>query len=247
MQPYAELVKELREQGLEKLQLYYSLYPGKVADNNDPQKQGRLKVRVEQITDNQVIDNWAYPVAALGNGGAFLSLPKVGELVWVAFEQGDVRYPLWLGSWWKKEGVPTAAQADYPLLHIWQTPEGNSIVMNDKTKEMAMVDSFGNEVRLSNGRFAATVKQGGTLVVNGQIVELNGSAEFAVLGETLKTQINLLDAKFDAICAALSAWQQAVAGAPIADIALLRAALAIPLQLQGADFANILSTKVKLG
>ena len=230
MQGYTELVNAIRTGGLESLGRYYSVYPAFVVDAEDPNKQGRLKVRVPQMTDNQTIDEWAYPVTPLGAGGAFLSVPKKGDNVWVVFKCGDVRFPLWLGSWWTaKNGqtsLPKEAQDDYPFMHVWQTPEGAAIIMNDKT-----------------GRIDITVRQGGGVVtIDGGNVYLNGTDQFAILGDTLRTEITKLNAKFDALIAVLQAWVPV----PNDGGAALKTALSAVFALSGADFSQILSSKVKL-
>lgn len=230
MQGYTELINALRVEGIERLGRYYSVYPANVVDVHDERKQGRIKVSVPQLTDNQAIEEWAYPITPLGTGGAFLSLPRNGDKVWVMFLCGDVRFPVWLGAWWRYENgnteLPQEAQEDYPLLHVWQTPEGNAIVMNDNT-----------------GRIDITVRQGGGIVtIDGGNVYLNGADQFAVLGNTLKDELTKLDLKFDALIQVLQAWTPI----PNDGGAALKTALSGVFALVGADFSSILSSTVKL-
>ena len=233
MYGYTELVEMIRTGGLECLGRFYSIYPAVVVDidgTGENQKQGRIKVRVPQLTDNQTIDEWAYPVLPLGSGGAFLSMPRKGDSVWVTFKFGDPRYPLWLGSMLRAKGgqteLPNSAADDYPLVHVWETQQGQAIIMNDKT-----------------GRIDITVRQGGGVItIDGGNVYLNGTDQFAVLGDTLKTEITKLDTKFDALISVLQAW------IPIPNDggAALKTALATVFGLPDADFSQILSNKVKL-
>jgi hypothetical protein len=68
-------------------------YIGVVEDLKDPDKLGRVKVRVLDIFDDQDLEDipWATPWKDLG-GGQF-SLPEKGKVVIVVFEQGDVYKP----------------------------------------------------------------------------------------------------------------------------------------------------------
>lgn len=239
---FPDFLQRFEQFGLESLGRYYSIYPADVKDNDDPQRQGRIKVRIPQLTDGNTVEEWAYPVMPLGSGGVFLSIPRTGDKVWVAFRGGNVRYPLWIGSWLKRNDLPDGADEDYPLLHVWQTPEGNRVAMNDKTKQVYIIDANGNEIRMQDGKINATVRQGGSVVINGQIVELNGSEQFAVRGDDLRAELLKLDAKFDALIAILQAWVPV----PSDGGAALKTALAPLFGLPEADFTAILSQLVKL-
>ncbi len=66
---------------------------GVVADNNDPRKLGRCKVRVINIFDKIPTADipWATPWRDL-NGNTFI-VPEVGKLVTVIFDQGNIYKP----------------------------------------------------------------------------------------------------------------------------------------------------------
>ena len=69
-------------------------YIGTVEDIKDPTKDGRVKVRVIDIhSDDQELESipWATPWKDLG-GGQF-SLPEIGKVVVVVFDQGDINSP----------------------------------------------------------------------------------------------------------------------------------------------------------
>lgn len=69
-------------------------YIGTVEDIKDPTKDGRVKVRVIDIhSDDQGLESipWATPWKDLG-GGQF-SLPEIGKVVVVVFDQGDINSP----------------------------------------------------------------------------------------------------------------------------------------------------------
>jgi hypothetical protein len=68
-------------------------YIGVVEDNKDPNKDGKVKVRVLDIYDEQSIEDipWASPWKDL-TGGQF-SIPELGKVVIVVFDQGDMYKP----------------------------------------------------------------------------------------------------------------------------------------------------------
>ena len=66
------------------------VYQGIVRDNRDPQKRLRLKVEVFEVPG---VAEWALPCLPPGVD----SLPGVGETVWLVFQAGDRRKPVWLG------------------------------------------------------------------------------------------------------------------------------------------------------
>lgn len=86
---------------------YYGKYRALVVNNNDPEKQGRIKVQVPYISGNSVI-GWCLPCVpvAIKNGGD-LNIPKEGSFVWVEFEHGDIRYPVYTGGLYGSNGIPS--------------------------------------------------------------------------------------------------------------------------------------------
>jgi hypothetical protein len=70
----------------------YGLYRGVVVDATDPQTLHRLLVEVPTVLGTRPI--WALPCVPPAAGA---SLPGVGAVVWIAFEEGDVHRPVWLG------------------------------------------------------------------------------------------------------------------------------------------------------
>jgi phage protein D/phage baseplate assembly protein gpV len=84
-----------------------SLVIGIVTNNNDPIDMGRVRVKFPALGDT--MEGWWARVATLNAGperGMFM-LPQVGDEVVVAFEHGDTRRPLVLGSLYNgKNKVP---------------------------------------------------------------------------------------------------------------------------------------------
>jgi uncharacterized protein involved in type VI secretion and phage assembly len=87
-----------------------SLIVGIVVNNNDPEKMGRVKVKLPALSDQESF--WA-PVAlpAAGNERGLSMLPVVDEQVIVGFENGDPSYPYVLGSVFNGKDKPGTEMA----------------------------------------------------------------------------------------------------------------------------------------
>jgi Type VI secretion system/phage-baseplate injector OB domain len=70
--------------------LFHGKYRGRVEDNNDPLKLGRILALVPAIDDTRT--NWALPCTPYADPHAgVLLLPPVGALVWIEFEGGAIQ------------------------------------------------------------------------------------------------------------------------------------------------------------
>lgn len=69
------------------------LYQGKVVDNQDPDKKGRVKVEVEKLTTGIAKDKLPWyvilPVAGAGNNQS-VAIPTNDTVVFVTFPNGDI-------------------------------------------------------------------------------------------------------------------------------------------------------------
>ena len=216
--------RTITENGLEFYQRYYSCYRGSVLDNNDPKKLGRIKVSVPQIYGGQNYDYWAYPKAIGGKGWGVLALPKIGDPVYVEFEQGDVRRPLWSFSWWlENEGIESN---DYPNDFIIHTTHKHRLEFN--SKEVKLTHSNGVEIVLS--AYGISVVRNNKKV---SIGSLEGSSEPAVLGDKNATVHNDTIAMIEAILLEMTKMLTAFVPSNPASISAITAKLTqLQIQLQ---------------
>lgn len=98
-------------------------YSGIVVDNNDPNKWGRIKVRVEPMFSSDAVPvasiPWATPrnilIDGAGAGFGAFSVPRVGSRVTVTFRQGDFMQPVYGGEETDPvHGIPAFALTNYP-------------------------------------------------------------------------------------------------------------------------------------
>ncbi len=142
--------------------LAYGKYRGFVSDNADPDKLGRVKLRVPALLGDQET-GWALPAlpcGGLANEG-FFCVPATGAQVWVEFEGGNLNFPLWTGTFWQQSGdAPTEVQ-DPPTTKVLRTAKGHVFLLEDKDD--------GEEVKLLHKSGAAlAMDKDGNLVVNDQ-------------------------------------------------------------------------------
>jgi uncharacterized protein involved in type VI secretion and phage assembly len=129
---------------------FYGKYRAFVVDNKDPKKLGRIQVAVPDALDDQVVIGWAAPCVPFGGADnqGFLFVPEKDSHVWIEFLQGDLEFPVWVGTWWAEpeagselprpvaaDGTPQEAVQDPPTRKIITTRKGHTIQFEDKDGE----------------------------------------------------------------------------------------------------------------
>jgi phage protein D len=113
-----------------------------VTDIQDPDKLGRVKVQYEWLGE-KMVSFWARVARpSAGKNYGHVWLPDVKEEVLVAFEHGDVNYPIVIGSMWNKNNAPPSAwvkvdNGTFPF-HGFASPAGHKIFMNDDKDNSAI-------------------------------------------------------------------------------------------------------------
>jgi uncharacterized protein involved in type VI secretion and phage assembly len=155
------------------LEKHWGKYRGIVRDRDDPERLGRLKLRVPSLLGDAVT-GWAFPVSPYAGAGlGFFFVPQVDDLVWVEFAEGELEHPLWTGcSWAKPAGnteIPNEAQASYPDCQVLKTKSGSVIVFNDATgQEQIIVRARdGCEITIDPNANVVTVKAANVLIQSG--------------------------------------------------------------------------------
>jgi uncharacterized protein involved in type VI secretion and phage assembly len=167
---------------------YYGKYRGIVVDNNDPEKLGRLKVKVPSVLGNDVVTGWAMPCLPYGGAAdqGFFFIPEVNAGVWVEFEAGDLEYPIWVGTYWAKPGgeteVPKPADTqEPPTSKIIKTVKGHTIEISDADEKefIKIIDGV-------NGNAITLDKNGVTIKSDKIKIGEGATTEKLVLGTTLE-------------------------------------------------------------
>lgn len=150
---------------------YYSIYQGIVVDIKDPLKIGRCRIKVPSVHGNISKSDynllpWAiyrspYPS---GSGRSSFILPKVGDVVWVEFINGDKRMPSYSGSSFaNKEGtseVPVS-ESEYGSTDVVYSSDG------------AIIKKTSNELRLEYNGAYISLTSTGEIILKGVKIHLN--------------------------------------------------------------------------
>jgi uncharacterized protein involved in type VI secretion and phage assembly len=184
--------------------LFYGVYPALVVDIQDPDKQGRVKVRLPWSPDNgsESYEVWARMATMMGgnNRGSWF-IPDENDEVVVAFEGGNPRRPYVVGGLWNgQDAAPEQMDSDNNLKTLLsrqgvrmtmddtvgavklrlETPGGNSIVLDDGQLSITIEDSAGNTIKLDSSGVTITAPsqlkvQTARMEVNAGIVEVNSA------------------------------------------------------------------------
>lgn len=154
---------------------FNGLWDGVVVDVRDPERLGRVKVRIFDIHDeNTPVDDlpWSdpcFPTAFTSltdethNGGLF-HVPPVDSLVYVMFRHGDPDFPVWMGGFHpKSEAIrgresyldhqrrPALYNADgVPTCPTWGTAGGHRVELDDEAEEIRITTLGGMKLTLSD-------------------------------------------------------------------------------------------------
>jgi uncharacterized protein involved in type VI secretion and phage assembly len=156
---------------------FYGKYRGIVVNNKDPEQLGRLKVKVPSVLGGNVVTGWSLPCVPYGGDvdQGFLFIPEVGAGVWVEFEEGDLEFPIWVGTFWSKPGgnseLPKPNKPDGSEESNVQDPTTSKIIKTKKQHTLQFEDADGKEMIVvvdgANGH-VATLDSNGIKIVDGK-------------------------------------------------------------------------------
>jgi phage baseplate assembly protein gpV len=175
------------------------LIVGQVTNINDPNNQGRVKVRFPGLSSKDE-SAWAR-LAGIGGGdnrGAVF-VPEVNDEVLVAFENGDTRLPVVIGGLYgSKAVIPTPSIANGQVqTRALQSRLGHYIKFFDgttsATQAIELVLSGGqNLIHLGKDKLALTVPSNTPfeLTVGSATVSISGSGAISVKGPSISLEAN---------------------------------------------------------
>jgi hypothetical protein len=188
---------------------------GVIVDNNDPTRSGRAKIRVRGVFDDIPDEDlpWASQssVVSFGskNGGGQVSVPKIGSLVTVSFDNGNWYAPYFTATWGTDPTlVESFSQSENgesyfgahsiifdtdakpgPLKMIYQANNGMLIELGDSKFHLSY-DGSNLKVIIKIKDNEITM-DGNTVVVNSDNIELGeNAAEALVKGNTFLSFFN---------------------------------------------------------
>jgi uncharacterized protein involved in type VI secretion and phage assembly len=182
---------------------FYGVYPAVVTDLNDPEGQGRVRIRLPWSPDDSGgYEAWARLATLMGgnNRGSWF-IPDLDDEVLVVFQAGDTRWPFVIGGLWNGVDAPpeqmdqsgsndikslrsrngvkvTLDDASGQERLILETPGGQQVSLTDGPGVIELRDSNGNTVTLESSgiTLSASAKvtvQAGTVEVSAGSVTVN--------------------------------------------------------------------------
>jgi uncharacterized protein involved in type VI secretion and phage assembly len=197
-QPVLEALLQMRQpQGWGGL--WHGVYPALVTDIKDPDKQGRVKIKLPWSPDaaGASCELWARLATMMGgnNRGTWF-IPDVDDEVLVAFEGGHVFRPYVIGALWNGQDAPpetmdgagnnykkvvcsrngvklTLDDQDGQEQMILETPGGQKITLKDGPGAVTIEDSNGNSVKLESA--GITINASAKVTVQASQVSVSAS------------------------------------------------------------------------
>lgn len=148
------------------------LVRGEVTENFDLTMQGRVKVKIPTIPD---IEPWASVCAPFaGDGYGMWCMPQVGDIVLIAFENGDVDWPVVVGSVWDASNTPPVdLPSDATDKRVLKTPNGHELVFDDMQQEIRLTHLAGHQLTMTMDEVSIELAEG----VGKLTLSLPGKAE----------------------------------------------------------------------
>lgn len=147
--------------GMEYFKRYYSSYRGIVVKNDDPEYLGRITLKCPFVYGNETFDEWVFPKGIpSGKNWGLYAIPNEGDMVWVSFENGDSRKPLWEYGHWAQNQAPEKSKNLENKNYLFQSPAGQRIEFDDKNEKTIITDKSGNVIEISKDGFQ--IKKGDT-------------------------------------------------------------------------------------
>jgi phage protein D/phage baseplate assembly protein gpV len=144
----------------------YGVVIGKVKDNSDPLQLGRVTLTFPWFSDNHE-SAWARcatPMSGPLRGMYFL--PDQGDEVLVAFQHGDFKKPVVIGSLWNGQARPPLNNADRQNRIRQIKTKGHTITLDDSpgAEQIEIKDKGGSTIAMASTG-AVTISAGGTMTL----------------------------------------------------------------------------------
>ncbi len=159
---------------------FYGVYPALVVDNQDPENQGRVRIRLPWSPDpsEAAYEAWARLATLMaGNNRGSWFIPDVDDEVLVAFEGGDTCRPYVVGMLWNGVDAPpermdsnnnlktilsragiriTMDDSDGNVKLTLSTPGGHRLTFDDGNRSVTAADSGGNVIKMNSSGISVT-------------------------------------------------------------------------------------------
>lgn len=170
----------------------YGVVTGEVEDLNDPEGEGRIRLRFAWLPGNNQ-SYWA-PVATFMSGdrrGSWF-MPELGDEVLVAFEHGDVNHPYVIGFLWNGQELPPIEDGATTEVRRLRTVSGHVIEFDDRggQEHILIKTAGGHEIEMKDTPPASvTIKTNG-----GQQIKMDDTPAKVEIKTTMGNSVTISDA-----------------------------------------------------
>ncbi len=161
---------------------FYGVAEALVASVEDPEKEGRVKLRLPWFDSREVTDWCRTANLFAGNGYGSTWTPELEDEVLVAFIHGDLRFPVVLGGLYNgKDKAPRARTASNNQKTL-RTKAGHEVLLDDSPGSLGVevTTSAGHRLRLDdvNDQITLEIKGGPSIVLreNGGEMQLKATS-----------------------------------------------------------------------
>lgn len=165
------------------------LHLATVTDNSDPDSRGRIKLRLA----TSGLETWAsVVVSGAGSGYGVSMLPKVGEVVVVAFVSPD--FPLVLGAVWAGASSQPEDASPVEDRYLIQTPGGLKFLMDDQAPRLRVETPAGYHLTITDeGAGTLTIEKGGEKIeMSSSGIAITSSVKVSVQASTVEVSASMV-------------------------------------------------------
>jgi type VI secretion system secreted protein VgrG len=169
-----------------------------VLDNNDPLKQGRIKVKFNWDCTNNDPTEWLRVVTpnagqgVRGTNRGFFAIPEEGDQVLIGFEEGNVARPIVMGSVYNNSNVDSSKQIQNHLKSI-TTRSGHLIEFDDHndSQGIRITDIRNNVIHIDTSTDSITITALENMTLNAKNMKINVEEDLNVqVGKDMRTQVS---------------------------------------------------------
>lgn len=134
---------------------YFGKYRSQGVDVRDPEERGRIRVMCPKVLGNSK-SAWCEPcIPVAGDHDGDFCLPKVGEMVWVEFEEGNPSKPVYSGGWFSQGASPISDYTEAQNIRVIQYGDSSVTFKNSPSEGKTLsltLDKTGIAVTLRSDR-----------------------------------------------------------------------------------------------
>lgn len=171
-------------------QRYYGVAEAIVTNVNDPEKEGRVKLKFPWFDASMESDWCRVTQPYAGSGYGYVWVPEKEAEVLVSFIHGDMRKPVVVGGLYNGVDKPATYHDDSRDEKMIRTKGGHELVFTDTSgqKQVKLTTSGGHKVTLDDAGAKVTIESsnGQSITLDSSGVTIKGTASVTVDAPSIK-------------------------------------------------------------